>query len=155
MWRKWIFEGKWSVFKGSDGLQSTEAPSYISSDSSWLPRGGGETYVEGHDFNDFILKGEDSWLVIFLPHQPGEQSKKRRTNLSALWDLVAQQLHTKISVGFAMVPLDVWNHPGWAKEMRLTPEEYWDSAVEDESTPQRMRLTRVRLHLLLLHLLPM
>ena len=112
----------------------------ISSDSSWLPRGGGETYVEGHDFNDFILKGEDSWLVLFLPHQPGEQSKKRRTNLSALWDLVAQQLHSKISVGFAMVPLDVWNHPGWAKEMRLTPEEYWDSAVEDESTPQRMRI---------------
>ena len=117
----------------------------ISSETAWgessmSMRGGGETYVEGHDFNDMILQGEDSWLILFLPHQPGEPSKKRRTQLSALWDQVAGMLLHKLSVGFSMVPLEVWNHPGWSKEMRLTPEEYWDSAVEDESTPQRMRI---------------
>ena len=53
---------------------------------------------------------------------------------------MAEKLQFIMSVGFAMVPLDVWNDRGWAQEMRLTAEEYWDSAVDDESTPQRMRI---------------
>ena len=95
---------------------------------------GVEAYVEGHDFNDMILQGEDSWLILFLPHQP--ESRLRSAELSlAPFRIRWRACYCTAGVGFHGATGGV-EPPRLVQGDAPNPEEYWDSAMEDGSLPR-------------------
>jgi tetratricopeptide (TPR) repeat protein len=91
----------------------------------------GETH-----FSSLIMKTEDTWLLLFVPAQPGDGNKQARTTFSSIWDAVAKKMRGYLSVGFSVVPLEMWSNPQWAKEMGLSSEESYNPSEDGEDKPQ-------------------